>query len=102
MGTAAFRRFRAIALTEGVSFLVLLGIAMPLKYLADLPQAVLVVGWIHGVLFILYMVALAGVARREAWPLGRVALAGIASVIPAGPFLIDARLRHAEADEPSS
>src|SRR5687768_13069795 len=76
----AVGRFRAVAFLEGVSFLVLLGIAMPLKYFAGLPQAVLVVGWAHGLLFILYMVALARVTLADRWSSGRVAGALAASV----------------------
>ena len=45
-------RLRAVALAEGISFLVLLGVAMPLKYLADMPLAVRIAGWLHGLLFI--------------------------------------------------
>lgn len=45
------RILRIVALIEGVSFLVLLGIGMPLKYLADIPAAVRITGWAHGVLF---------------------------------------------------
>ena len=52
---------RLISLVEGVSFLLLLGVAMPLKYLAGIPEVVTVVGAAHGVLFILY--ALAAAAR---------------------------------------
>ena len=45
-------RVRFVGRLEAISFLTLLGIAMPLKYLGDMPQAVQVVGWIHGVLFV--------------------------------------------------
>ena len=48
--------FRRIAFAEGVSFLVLLGIAMPLKYFANMPKAVSVVGMIHGILFVAFMI----------------------------------------------
>ena len=49
------RRFKWISLIEGLSFLILLGIAMPLKYMFDQPLAVTYVGWAHGILFILYI-----------------------------------------------
>src|SRR5438552_3773981 len=49
------RRLRLVGYTEGVSFLVLLGIAMPLKYFAGMPLAVTIVGAIHGLLWILYV-----------------------------------------------
>ena len=50
---------RYTALAEGVSYLLLLGVAMPLKYLADMPMAVKIVGWAHGLLFMLLLMMLA-------------------------------------------
>ncbi|HEY8505949.1 MAG TPA: DUF3817 domain-containing protein [Gemmataceae bacterium] len=100
MFSTALSRFRLVALGEGVSFLVLLGVAMPLKYLSGMPQAVLVVGWIHGILFILYLAALAHVAYVRRWPGREVRLALVASVLPFGPFVFDARLRQDERSAP--
>ncbi len=51
-----FNWFRKIAFAEGVSFLVLLLIAMPLKYMADLPITVTIVGGLHGILFVAFVV----------------------------------------------
>lgn len=87
-------RFRAIAFIEGVSYLVLLGVAMPLKYFAGFPEAVLAVGWVHGVLFVLYLVALAEVSLARRWRLLRILSAFVASLIPFGTFVLDARLRR--------
>ena len=87
-------RFRAAALTEGVSYLVLLGVAMPLKYFAGFPEAVLAVGWAHGVLFVLYLVALAEVSFKRRWRLVRILVAFVASLVPFGAFVLDARLRR--------
>ncbi len=87
-------RFRAIAFFEGVSYLVLLGVAMPLKYFAGLPGAVLAVGWAHGVLFVLYLAALAEVSLSRRWRLVRILGAFVASLIPFGTFVIDAQLRR--------
>jgi integral membrane protein len=87
-------RFRAVALIEGVSYLVLLGIAMPLKYFAGFPEAVLAVGWAHGVLFVLYLVSLAEVSLARRWRLVRILVAFVASLVPFGTFLLDARLRR--------
>ena len=78
---------------EAVSFLALLGIAMPLKYLAGQPMAVRVVGMVHGLLFILYVMAVAQAAMTMRWPLGRAALLLVAAVVPLGPFLLDGWLR---------
>lgn len=90
--------FRKIALTEAVSFLVLLGIAMPLKYFAGLPLAVKVVGWIHGVLFVLFCLALLRVLIVARWPLGRAVILFIAALLPFGPFVADRRLRAWEVE----
>ena len=92
-------RLRVVGMMEGASFLVLLGIAMPLKYLAGYPQMVRVVGMIHGVLFLLYVAAVfqASVAMR--WPMRRVLAALVASVLPFGPFVFDAHLRRESAPD---
>ena len=89
---------RKAALTEAVSFLGLLGIAMPLKYLAGMPFAVKVAGWIHGVLFVVFCIALLRAWVGERWPLGRVALLFVAALLPFGPFLIDRRMKAWEAE----
>jgi len=90
-------RLRIIAFIEGVSFLLLLGVAMPLKYFAGLPAAVQIVGWIHGALFVLYLLAVAEVTVKHRWSLTMVAVALVASLIPFGTFLLDARLRRQES-----
>jgi integral membrane protein len=82
---------------EGVSFLVLLGIAMPMKYLAGQPQMVSIVGAAHGALFLLYVAAVFEVSLKLRWPLKRVAMALAASVLPFGPFVFDAHLRRTTA-----
>ena len=87
-------RLRAIAFVEGVSYLVLLCVAMPLKYFAGLPSAVKTVGWLHGVLFVLYLVAVAEVFFKHRWPLTRVLGALAAAFIPFGTFVLDKQLRR--------
>ena len=89
-------RFRAIALLEGLSFVLLLFIAMPLKYLAGMPLAVKIVGMAHGVLFVAYLPALLEVAFTHRWSLLRVVAAFGASLVPFGTFVFDARLRREE------
>jgi integral membrane protein len=83
---------RITALIEGVSFLVLLGIAMPLKHWGGMPMAVKVTGWIHGVLFVIFCVALAQTMLLARWPLSRGAMVFTAALLPFGPFVIDRRL----------
>jgi integral membrane protein len=80
--------FHKIAWAEAASLLILLGIAMPLKYIYGMPQAVRAVGWIHGLLFLLYMGSLAYVASEKNWPLTRTFRAVVAGLIPFGPLLL--------------
>lgn len=95
---SAIGRFRVIAISEGSSFLVLLFIAMPLKYFAGFPQAVLVVGWIHGLLFITYMLAGLDVKIKHHWSLKKTFIAVGAAVIPFGPFILDKRMLSKEIE----
>ncbi len=90
--SSSIGRLRAVALVEGVSFLVLLGVAMPLKYLADMPLAVRIAGWIHGLLFIAVLYLLSRAAAERGWSWRQVAVVVIAALLPFGPFVIDRRL----------
>jgi integral membrane protein len=97
MHTMTFlQMLRQLAIVEGISTLVLFGIAMPLKYFAGLPLAVTIVGSIHGFLF----VALVMMLLLAVWkvPISvKLATAGIAAaVLPGGPFLLDRRLARIE------
>lgn len=102
-----FRRsitwLRIVGLAEGASFLALLFVAMPLKYFADLPIFVRIVGSIHGGLFLLYLAAALYAFWKHRWSYGKLAKVILASLIPAGTFLIDRQLRdEARATEPTS
>ncbi len=90
-------RLRIIAIVEGVSFLVLLGIAMPLKYGWGWDHAVRWTGWAHGLLFMLFCLALVIAMQAARWPLWKAGIVFIAALIPFGPFLIDRRLRDEDA-----
>jgi integral membrane protein len=90
-------RLRLIALAEGVSFLVLLFIAMPLKYLADIPEAVRVTGMVHGILWVAFVGALGHAWATLDWPLRKLVMGLIGSVTPFGPFLLEASLRREAA-----
>jgi len=84
-------RLRIVAVLEGISLLVLIGIAMPIKYMAGNPQPVRIVGMAHGVLFILYVLMLIQVAIERNWSWKKAILAFIASFIPFGTFYADAK-----------
>ncbi|WP_088104512.1 DUF3817 domain-containing protein [Halalkalibacter urbisdiaboli] len=90
--TSLIRQFRMIGYLEGISFLLLLGIAMPLKYMFDMPMAVSVIGMLHGVLFVLYVAFVVLLMFKLRWSLSKGFLAVIASVLPFGPFVFDAKL----------
>lgn len=84
-----FQIFRKTAFAEGISFLVLLFIAMPLKYFANLPMAVTIVGGLHGVLFVAFVV-LAWEVKGEYKKDWLWLLKGfIASILPFGTFVMD-------------
>ena len=89
-------RLRIIGWWEGVSFLLLLGVAMPLKYFAGWPDAVRVVGMAHGLLFVLYVLAAMQAALEYDWSWKRTLLVLSASVLPAGPFIVEAKLLRNE------
>jgi len=88
---------RAVSLSEGVSYLLLLLVAMPLKYVWGIPLAVKWVGWIHGVLFIMLGMTVLLAMLRVALPFKTACIVGVASLLPGGPFFADRLLRrHAE------
>jgi integral membrane protein len=83
------RRFRTVAIAEGVSFILLLFIAMPLKYAFGMPMAVKVVGWAHGLLFVAYWVAAVPLFTKLKWDPERMVGIGLASVLPFGTFVLE-------------
>lgn len=74
---------------EGTSLLVLLFVAMPLRYLADIDAAVQYAGMAHGILFILFVAWIALAAFQNKWPIEKIAGAMVATVIPFAPFVAD-------------
>lgn len=82
-------RLRAVAFIEGLSYLLLLFVAMPLKYLGDMPLAVRVTGSVHGFLFVLLAVLTLWVMRVRRKSFGWGARIGIAALVPFGTFFVD-------------
>lgn len=89
--TTTIGRLRVVGFLEGVSFLVLLGVAMPLKYAWGEPQAVRVVGMAHGVLFLAYVALAAQAWSEHDWPWKRAAALVASSLVPFGTFYADAK-----------
>lgn len=86
------KNFILIGRAEGISFLLLLGVAMPLKYWLGIPEAVKYTGWAHGVLFIAYLVFAYLMYDQHNWKLSKLALAILAALFPFGPFLLEKKL----------
>ena len=86
------RALRRLALVEGISTLVLFGIAMPLKYFAGMPLAVRIVGSLHGALFVALVVMLLLAIRKVPISPAMAVVGIVAAVFPGGPFLFDRHL----------
>ena len=93
MDTTTLKRFRKIGLIEGISYLVLLFVAMPLKYGFDLPMAVKIVGMAHGILFMAYVALLAMAVDKYNWNIKYAVILFVASLIPFGTFYTDKKLK---------
>ena len=92
-----FSWFRKVAMAEGVSFLVLLFIAMPLKYFANMPMAVKIMGGLHGVLFVTFVVLAWEVKSDNRKSFLWLVKAGLASLLPFGTFVMDKEWKKEEA-----
>ena len=97
MNLKPLQLLRKTGIAEGISFLVLLLIAMPLKYLFAFPLAVKYVGWAHGLLFISYIALAWFVKEIYNWPLKKFLFAFIAAWLPLGTFVYDRQLKKEEA-----
>lgn len=83
------KTFRLISSLEALSFLVLLGIAMPLKYIWDMPQMVQTVGMAHGVLFVMYVMGAIYMWKKLNWTFSVLMIVILCSVVPFGPFYVE-------------
>lgn len=83
------KSFKWISILEGTSFLVLLLIAMPLKYIWEAPQMVEVVGMLHGILFVLYILGALWLYKAMQWNLKTLLVICVSSVLPLGPFYVE-------------
>lgn len=90
-------RFRMIGIAEGISFLVLLLIAMPLKYVFNIPEAVKIFGWVHGALFVAFIYfafeVMGSLKKSFLWFMKAFA----AAIIPLGTFVFDRQLKREES-----
>lgn len=89
---------RIIGILEGISYLVLLCIAMPFKYIWGIPEVVKYTGWAHGLLFILYIPAVPLAKKAMNWNFLWVMFAWAASLLPFGTFILDRYLVKREKE----
>ena len=81
--------FKWVSILEGVSFLLLLFIAMPLKYIWDMPQMVQITGMFHGILFLTYILGAFYMFEPLQWNLRTLLIVCLSSVLPFGPFYVE-------------
>lgn len=88
--TGSTGRLRLLGMVEGVSMLLLVFVAMPLKYIAGQPEMVRLVGSIHGGLFILLVLYALYVGFEKGWSFRKVTFwVLLGSIFPFGPFIVD-------------
>jgi len=87
---------RQVGTLEGISYLFLLFVAMPLKYFANQPLAVKYTGWTHGVLFVAYMYMILQGYLKLDWTVAKMTRAIIASLLPFGTLWLDKKLKEEE------
>lgn len=88
----SLRNFRILAFVEGVSFLLILFVTMPMKYLYDMPMPNKIVGSVHGFLFLGYCLYALQLKWARSWSIGKLLLLWLASIIPFGTFVADWKL----------
>ncbi len=96
MSFGALTRFRFMAYATGIMLLVLVFVAMPLKYLADEPGPVDLIGPVHGLLYFGYVIIVLDLAFRRRWSLWRTVLVMLAGTVPFASFVAERRVTRAE------
>ena len=94
-------RYRVMAYVVGVLLVVLVFVGLPLKYLADRPQVVSVVGFLHGMLYLVYLAAALELAIRRRWAITKVLIVFAAGLVPFLTFYVERWVMRAER-EPSA
>ena len=92
--TNSLYRFRKLALVEGISFLLIIFVSMPLKHWMGIPIVNKYFGWAHGILFIIYVVLAIEILVRRKVDFIQFLRIIIASIIPFGTFFNEKMLRE--------
>ncbi len=88
--------YRVMSYVTGVLLVVLVFVGMPLKYLADSPDVVAVVGTAHGFLFMVYVVLVLALGFMAHWSIGKIVGVAIAGTIPLAVFFVEPRVVRTE------
>lgn len=88
--------FRATAILEGISYLALFGITMPLKYWAEIPGPNKLVGYAHGVLFIAFIALTIIVGFQKKWGIKKLLIFAVASLLPFATFYVEEKYLRQE------
>lgn len=91
-------RLRIIGFIEGISFLLILFVTMPLKYFYSMGEPNKVIGMVHGLLFVLYIYAVMQASFDKKWSFKKSFIAIIASIIPFGTFWADKKYFREEVE----
>ena len=83
------KTFRVISLLEALSFVILLLVAMPIKYILGNPELVRIVGMAHGILFVLYIIGALLFKKKLNWSNQILVVVILCSIIPMGPLYVD-------------
>ncbi len=83
------KTFRVISLLEALSFVILLLVAMPIKYILGNPELVRIVGMAHGILFVLYIIGALLFKKKLKWSNQILVVVILCSIIPLGPLYVD-------------
>ncbi len=83
---------RLLAYLEGISFILLLGVGMPLKYMYETPKPNMIIGMAHGILFLAYCAWVIVVKSEQKWNFSKTFWALLAAFLPFGTFVADAKL----------
>lgn len=81
--------FRITAIAEGISYLLLFALSMPLKYWAGIPEPNIYVGYVHGFLFIAYLMLAIVVWKEQGWGFKKLLALVLASLLPFGTFYLE-------------
>lgn len=99
MLSTSISRLRLVSFVEGLSYLVLVFVAMPMKYVWGNPEPVRIFGMAHGVLFVVFCVALLLVLKAEKLDVRGAAIVFLLSLVPLGFLPIESRLKRLSASE---